>query len=160
MKQINKASGKAAQINANQPQKAVTSKQPSFWRQKIAYAGESVAASLYEKQGCQILERNWRAGHRAEIDLICRDVSGLLIFVEVKTRCKEPGEYGFINYGFESVNGIKQRKIQHGVACYLAHKGLAEASCRIDVLVVEYDSSKISNGQLPEPVVTQVTEAF
>jgi putative endonuclease len=134
--------------------------EPKFWRQKIALAGETAAADLYKRQGYEILARNWRSGHHVEIDLICRNDSGLLIFVEVKTRCKEPGEYGFINYGFESINGLKQKKIQHGAACYMAQLGLAEARGRIDVVVVEYDSTKITGGQLPEPVVTQVEQAF
>lgn len=46
--------------------------------------GENVALEYLESQGFNVLERNWRHGHK-EIDLVCRD-GKTTVFVEVKTR--------------------------------------------------------------------------
>ena len=46
--------------------------------------GETKAVEYLIKQGYQILERNWRAGHR-ELDIFCTK-DQLLVVVEVKTR--------------------------------------------------------------------------
>jgi len=47
-------------------------------------AGEQLAVDFLTGKGWQILERNWRAGHR-EIDIIATH-AGILHFVEVKTK--------------------------------------------------------------------------
>ena len=44
---------------------------------------EQLAARFYEQNGYEILEQNWRTGHK-ELDLIVRK-SDLLVFVEVKS---------------------------------------------------------------------------
>ena len=47
-------------------------------------AGEQLAVDFLTGKGWQILERNWRAGHR-EIDIIA-SYGSILHFVEVKTK--------------------------------------------------------------------------
>ncbi|MEO9872433.1 YraN family protein [Ekhidna sp.] len=49
--------------------------------------GEAIAKRYYEKEGCEILETNYRFG-RAEIDLIALLSDKLLIFIEVKNRSR------------------------------------------------------------------------
>ena len=46
--------------------------------------GEEIAADYLQRQGYQILERDWKSGHR-DLDLIAMD-NDTLVFVEVKTR--------------------------------------------------------------------------
>jgi putative endonuclease len=46
--------------------------------------GEEIAANYLQRQGYQILERDWKSGHR-DLDLIAMD-NDTLVFVEVKTR--------------------------------------------------------------------------
>ena len=47
--------------------------------------GEEAAARCLERKGYEILERNWRCRF-GEADIIARDPSGTIVFVEVKTR--------------------------------------------------------------------------
>ena len=54
--------------------------------------GEQLAAAfLRRERGYRIVARNWRSprDRRAEVDLVCRD-GDVLVFVEVKTRCRTP----------------------------------------------------------------------
>ena len=46
--------------------------------------GETLAAEFVEKQGYEILERDWKSGHH-DLDIIARDEDTLVI-IEVKTR--------------------------------------------------------------------------
>ena len=46
--------------------------------------GEVLAAEFVEKQGYEILERDWKSGHH-DLDIIARDEDTLVI-IEVKTR--------------------------------------------------------------------------
>ena len=46
--------------------------------------GEEIAADYLQRQGYQIIERDWKSGHR-DLDLIAMD-NDTLVFVEVKTR--------------------------------------------------------------------------
>ncbi|WP_424962689.1 YraN family protein [Ekhidna sp.] len=50
--------------------------------------GEAIAKHHYEKQGCEILETNYRY-KRAEIDLVALQKEKLLIFIEVKNRSRK-----------------------------------------------------------------------
>ncbi|WP_420317200.1 YraN family protein [Ekhidna sp.] len=50
--------------------------------------GEEIAKQHYEKNGCEILESNYRY-KRAEIDLIALLNEELLIFIEVKNRSRK-----------------------------------------------------------------------
>ena len=47
--------------------------------------GEDLAAAYLQGKGYQIVERDWKSGHR-DIDIIARDEAGIIVFVEVKTR--------------------------------------------------------------------------
>ncbi len=53
-------------------------------KQELGRMGENLAAIYLEKQGYEILDRNWRFQH-AEIDIIARN-ENTLIFIEVKSR--------------------------------------------------------------------------
>lgn len=47
--------------------------------------GENLAVAYLQGKGYQIVERDWKSGHR-DIDIIARDEAGTIVFVEVKTR--------------------------------------------------------------------------
>ena len=47
--------------------------------------GEDLATSYLEKKGYVIIERDWKSGRR-DIDIIAKDETGTIVFVEVKTR--------------------------------------------------------------------------
>lgn len=51
----------------------------------LGQAGETAAAAYYQNLGFEVLARSYRHG-RAEVDLVVRQGTALLVFVEVKTR--------------------------------------------------------------------------
>jgi putative endonuclease len=57
----------------------------------LGQAGEAAAADYYLTQGFEVLARGYRHG-RAEVDLVLRRGTELLIFAEVKTRSS--GQFG------------------------------------------------------------------
>ncbi len=52
---------------------------------ELGQKGEQIAVNFLKENGYEILHTNWRY-RRAEVDIIARDLSQTLIFVEVKTR--------------------------------------------------------------------------
>lgn len=57
----------------------------------LGQAGEAAAADFYRQAGYEVLAQGYRHG-RAEVDLVVRRGTALLVFVEVKTR--SGGQYG------------------------------------------------------------------
>ncbi len=57
----------------------------------LGQAGEAAAADFYRRAGYEVLAQGYRHG-RAEVDLIVRQGTELLVFIEVKTRSS--GQYG------------------------------------------------------------------
>jgi len=51
----------------------------------LGQAGEAAAADFYRQAGYEVLAQGYRHG-RAEVDLVMRQGTALLVFVEVKTR--------------------------------------------------------------------------
>ena len=47
--------------------------------------GEDLAVAYLQGKGYMIIERDWKSGRR-DIDIIAKDESGTIVFVEVKTR--------------------------------------------------------------------------
>lgn len=91
---------------------------------------EKRAADYLKKQGCEILEQNFR-NRFGEIDMIVRH-KGAVCFVEVKyrkdNRCGHPAE---------SVTWKKQRTITKVARYYLLTHGYGEwANCRFDVISI------------------------
>ncbi len=98
-------------------------------RKRRGDRGEAAVAAALEKSGYQILERQYRC-RWGEIDLIARSRSGVLCFVEVKTRSA-----GAIAAPREAVTPAKQRKLRNAALCYLARTG-QDCPCRFDVAEV------------------------
>ena len=124
------------------------------WKKQLGSSGEEIVAQRLLRSGWQIRERNWRAGRYAEIDIIAQEPGGLLVFIEVKTRCEYEQECGFPRLGFESVDRRKQQKIVTSSQLYLSRKRLSAKPHRIDVVVVTFpvvehhivwDEAKISH---------------
>ena len=51
----------------------------------LVQAGEAAAADFYRRAGYEVVAQGYRHG-RAEVDLVVRQGTALLVFVEVKTR--------------------------------------------------------------------------
>lgn len=97
-------------------------------RQKNGQWGEALAAGFLEKQGLEILERNWRY-RREEIDLIARE-NGILVFVEVKSR----SDTGF-GRPEEMVGRAKKIRLMDAAAAYVRRTGY-EGEIRFDIVGV------------------------
>lgn len=134
----------------------------NFWRQTVAAQGESAVSRYLEEQGWSVVERNWRWGRFGEIDLIARDRSHSLIFVEVKTRRQIRMDAGFPESGFETVNWRKQQKIVTCARCYAAVQRLPEGQpLRFDVVLVEFASQRdLETCNLKALAITHVRSAF
>lgn len=113
-----------------------------FWRQKLGQAGEQHVVNMLTKKGWQIVERNWRAGRYAEIDIIAYDPQGILVFIEVKTRMAATATSGFSSLGYDKLDRRKVQKLLGCVRLYMAkmksfHRS-QEEGCRIDAFIVNY----------------------
>lgn len=99
-------------------------------KRSLGTTWEEQAAEFLKREGCDILERNFR-GKRGEIDLIVRD-GRYLVFVEVKYR--KNADCGLPE---EAVDYRKQRIISRAAQEYLLKKRLPETTpCRFDVVAV------------------------
>jgi putative endonuclease len=106
--------------------------QPPKDRRKIERGRrfEQLAARFYTDQGFEILERNWRKGHK-EIDLIVRK-NDLVAFVEVKSSSSE--KFG------HPAERVDRKKIENLAACareYIAYANLTGVDFRFDVVTFQ-----------------------
>lgn len=102
-------------------------------RQELGARGEDLAAAELERQGMQIVERNWRC-RIGEIDIIAAErVDGrrTLVFCEVKCR----SGLGF-GSPLESITYAKLRRLRQLTAQWLADRGVDTDAIRIDAVGV------------------------
>jgi putative endonuclease len=97
-------------------------------QQRGAHAEERAAIHL-ERQGLQIVARNFRC-RMGEIDLVARD-GPMLVFVEVRLRAS--GAYGGAQ---GSVDWRKQARVVAAARYYLSRLQ-SEPPCRFDVVTFE-----------------------
>ena len=100
-------------------------------RAETGRRGEHAAALYYIRQGCTLLEHNYRI-REGEIDLILLDPEGTVIFCEVKTRANRDA----VCRPAASVTLAKRRRIVRPAAWYLQQTGRQEAFARFDVAEV------------------------
>ena len=106
-------------------------------RRWLGNKGERLAEKFLLDQGYKILERQWRCSF-GEVDLICRDASKEIVFVEVKTRASIGA-----GYPEESVTREKLQHILRTAEAYLTEKHLAQSPFRIDVVaIVTYEGKE------------------
>ena len=99
-------------------------------RARTGRTGEAVAARSYQKQGCELLEHNYRT-RMGEIDLILREPDGTLVLCEVKTRSPDP-----LASAASAVTSAKQRRLIRTAQYYLQQTGQSEKPVRFDVAEV------------------------
>ncbi len=103
-----------------------------YFRQEIGRWGENLACKYLEKNGYQVIQRNFLC-HQGEIDIIAKDIYHKeLVFLEVKTRSN-------LRYGnpAEAVNHQKQRHLRQTTKYYLYKNNIGkEIPVRMDVIEV------------------------
>ena len=95
--------------------------------------GEKLVVSYLKKQGCKILERNYRTPF-GEADIIAQDGEEIA-FIEVKTRTSD--SYGQPS---EAVGADKQRRYRRIAECFWKQTG-KEPNARFDVAEVWADGT-------------------
>jgi len=108
-------------------------------RPGLGRLGERLAASHYERLGCEIVERNARL-RGGELDLVVR-AGRTLVFCEVKTRrASGPGRGGGCS-PFESIGPRKRRQVRRMAIEWLATTPSrpAFAEIRFDAVAVVVD---------------------
>jgi putative endonuclease len=95
-------------------------------RKALGIEGEEQAAGWYEREGYEVLERNWRR-REGEVDLIVRR-GATVVFCEVKTRATD--RFGT---GAEAVLPAKQRRIRRLASRWLSELTPAVGRGRIEI---------------------------
>jgi len=92
--------------------------------------GENIAAEYLQKQGYEIIERNWRYSREGEIDIIAIDKK-TLVFIEVKTR--KTTNFG---HPLEAIDERKFYQIKHLAQAYISTLEKNYANYRIDAISI------------------------
>lgn len=92
--------------------------------------GEQIALAYLRKNGYRICEINFRCP-LGEIDIIARDKTGDIVFLEVKTRKSID-----LGYPEQAVGTRKQKKMSQLALWYLQKKKMADHNARFDVIAV------------------------
>jgi putative endonuclease len=114
-------------------------------KQAIGREGEEIAEKYLKKQGCKILERNYRCP-TGEVDLIVTDRK-VIVFVEVKMR--SGSRFGV---PIESVHPQKQRRLIKAALWFLSQYNLHDREARFDVIGISAAGNK--------PVIEHIRNAF
>ena len=98
-------------------------------RRALGARGERLAAQWYERNGHEVLDRNWRC-REGELDIVAR-CGDTIVFIEVKTRSSTA-------YGSPAaaVGAAKQRRIRRLAVLWLRDRGLHAVDLRFDVVAV------------------------
>lgn len=94
---------------------------------RVGSAAEEAAARLLEREGYEILARNYTI-RGAEVDIIAKE-RDVIAFVEVKYRAR--AAHGLPR---EAVGMTKRRRMGMAALRWLQENGLAEANIRFDVV--------------------------
>ncbi len=102
------------------------------YKQQLGKSGEDLAVDFLKKNGFEILERNYRFGHK-EIDIIGKDKS-TIVFIEVKTgRSKKFGSPQ------ERVNLKKQKSMIEVAQAYIQKNDFRDFDFRFDVVAISFE---------------------
>ena len=103
---------------------------------EIGNIGENYTAKFLEKNGCEILKRNFTI-KGGEIDIIARK-GDIIHFVEVKTRKPNP-----LVSGDEAIRSEKIKHIIKTANAYI-NRFEIDCSCVFDVAVVEVTGTRVA----------------
>lgn len=102
-------------------------------RQTLGARGEDLAVAELQRQGMEVLARNWRC-RVGEIDIVAAepgDRGTTVVFCEVK--CRSGLGYG---HPLEAITWAKTRKLRALAAEWLAANAVSASSIRLDAIGV------------------------
>lgn len=108
--------------------------------------GEDLAATRMERDGLEVIERNWRCTS-GELDIVARDGS-TLVFCEVKTR-----RTAYFGDPIEAVTVRKANRIYKLAAIWMRERSVHADDVRYDVVSVIVERNQ-------HPVVDHIRAAF
>lgn len=98
-------------------------------RLQLGQRGEELASAHLQRLGYRIVSRNYRSRY-GEIDLIAEE-SGVLVFIEVKTRQGDADEQPL-----EAITARKCKQISKLALLYVSERAAEEVAVRFDVVGV------------------------
>lgn len=106
-------------------------------KRAIGVKGERAARRYLRKNGCRIIDKNYRAAH-GEIDIVAWDKRDKrTVFVEVKSRKDDPVSIQKYGRAAAAVNTQKRTRFLTAVQAYQReHK--ESVRCRIDIIEVYF----------------------
>ena len=104
-------------------------------RRTLGRMGENLALAHLQNMGYKILIQNYRI-RLGELDIIADD-AGTLVFVEVKARIGQRGEWPF-----ESITQRKQRQLSKVALEFISQHQLQDKPARFDVVGVLFDATQ------------------
>jgi putative endonuclease len=109
---------------------------------KLGQLGEDLAVDFLQKNGYEILDRNWRF-QKAEVDIIAQK-KDVLAVVEVKTRSSL--EFGLPQ---DFVNPKKIQLLVKAINEYVVSKDL-DVTVRFDIIAIHYTKANIDIEHIEE----------
>jgi len=101
--------------------------------------GENLAVHYLVQNGLEILHRNWRFKH-AEIDIIAED-SGIIVFVEVKTRA-------YTSFGRpEEMVDFRKKSLMFNAASAFMQKIGHDGEIRFDIIAIVGEPGRLEEIQ-------------
>lgn len=91
--------------------------------------GEDLAVAFLQGQGYTIIERDWKSGRR-DIDIIAKDETGTIVFVEVKTRRNR-----LFGEPEEAIDYRKMQSLQQAINHYIKFRRL-NGNVRFDIISI------------------------
>ena len=102
-------------------------------RQQVGRRGEDLACAELERQGMEVLDRNWRCA-LGEIDIVAAEVGdrgATLVFCEVK--CRTGMGFG---HPLEAITFAKMRTLRQLAALWLRQHRMTANGIRLDAIGV------------------------
>jgi len=99
-------------------------------RQQLGKDSEQLAVEYLQKEGYEILQRNYRI-RSGEIDVVAKE-KNTLVFIEVKSRSTT--RYG---HAIQSLTRQQQKRLSKTALTYMHQHKLKDQSARFDVVAIQ-----------------------
>ena len=106
---------------------------------KVGAIGEDIACEFLRKKGLTVIERNFRRKW-GELDIVAREKSGNIVFIEVKTIRQSGNSAFFWIRPEDNLTKSKLKKLQRTASLYMGNYK-SDAGWRIDLIAITIHGS-------------------